>query len=112
MLNGSLNNKFSQQGLVSNLSDIKDIGLYYIQNSSEMPDINGWYAILSLSKQDGSTIPMIAMDEFADNLEQLVVTANDLKNNGVTMYFLKDQIDTSCSLGKLLLEVVGNRLDV
>lgn len=53
-----------------------------------------------------------SMDEFADNLEQLVVTANNLKNNGVTMYFLKDQIDTSCSLGKLLLEVVGNRLDV
>lgn len=53
-----------------------------------------------------------SMDEFADNLEQLVVTANDLKNNGVTMYFLKDQIDTSYSLGKLLLEVVGNRLDV
>lgn len=68
LLNGSLNDKFSQQGLVSNLSDIKDIGLYYIQNSSEMPSINGWYAILSFSKQDGSTIPMIAMDQFSDNV--------------------------------------------
>ena len=66
--NGSLNDKFSQQGLISNLSDIKDIGIYYIHNSSEMPSTTGWYAILSLSKQDGSTIPMIAMDQFSDNV--------------------------------------------
>lgn len=67
-LNGSLNDKFSQQDLVSNLSDIKDIGIYYIHNSSEMPSVTGWYVILSFAKQDGSTIPMIAMDQFSDNI--------------------------------------------
>lgn len=66
-LNGSLNDKFSQQGLISNLSDIKDIGIYYIHNSSEMPSTTGWYVILSFGRQDGSTIPMIAMDQFSDN---------------------------------------------
>lgn len=66
-LNGSLNDKFSQQGLISNLSDIKDIGIYYIHNSSEMPSTTGWYVILSFCRQDGSTIPMIAMDQFSDN---------------------------------------------
>lgn len=67
-LNGSLNDKFSQQGLISNLSDIKDIGIYYIHNSSEMPSTTGWYVILSFGRQDGSTIPMIAMDQFSDNV--------------------------------------------
>ena len=67
-LNGSLNNKFSQQYLVSNLSDVKDIGIYYIHNSSEMPSTTGWYVILSFDRQDGSTIPMIAMDQFSDNV--------------------------------------------
>lgn len=67
-INGSLNDKFSQQDLVSNLSDIKDIGIYYIHNSSEMPSVTGWYVILSFAKQDGSTIPMIAMDQFSDNI--------------------------------------------
>lgn len=66
-LNGSLNDKFSQQGLISNLSDVKDIGIYYIHNSSEMPSTTGWYVILSFGRQDGSTIPMIAMDQFSDN---------------------------------------------
>lgn len=66
-LNGSLNDKFSEQGLISNLSDIKDIGIYYIHNSSEMPSTTGWYVILSFGRQDGSTIPMIAMDQFSDN---------------------------------------------
>ena len=66
-LNGSLNDKFSQQCLVSNLSDVKDIGIYYIHNYSEMPSTTGWYIILSFSRQDGSTIPMIAMDQFSDN---------------------------------------------
>lgn len=66
-INGSLNDKFSQQGLISNLSDIKDIGIYYIHNSSEMPSTTGWYVILSFGRQDGSTIPMIAMDQFSDN---------------------------------------------
>lgn len=67
-LNGSLNDKFSQQYLVSNLSDVKDIGIYYIHNSSEMPSTTGWYVILSFARQDGSTIPMIAMDQFSDNV--------------------------------------------
>lgn len=67
-LNGSLNDKFSQQGLISNLSDIKDIGIYYIHNSSEMPSTTGWYVILSFDRQDGSIIPMIAMDQFSDNI--------------------------------------------
>lgn len=67
-LNGSLNDKFSQQDLVSNLSDIKDIGIYYIHGSSEMPSVTGWYVILSFAKQDGSIIPMIAMDQFSDNI--------------------------------------------
>ena len=67
-LNGSLNDKFSQQSLISNLSDVKDIGIYYIHNSSEMPSTNGWYIILSFARQDGSTIPMIAMDQFSDNV--------------------------------------------
>lgn len=67
-INGSLNDKFSQQYLVSNLSDIKDVGIYYIHNSSEMPSTTGWYAILSFGRQDGSTIPMIAMDQFSDNV--------------------------------------------
>lgn len=66
-LNGSLNHKFSEQGLISNLSDIKDIGIYYIHNSSEMPSTTGWYVILSFGRQDGSIIPMIAMDQFSDN---------------------------------------------
>lgn len=66
-LNGSLNDKFSQQGLISNLSDIKDIGIYYVHNSSEMPSTTGWYVILSFGRQDGSIIPMIAMDQFSDN---------------------------------------------
>lgn len=66
--NGSLNDKFSQQDLVSNLSDIKDIGIYYIHGSSEMPSVTGWYVILSFAKQDGSIIPMIAMDQFSDNI--------------------------------------------
>lgn len=66
-LNGSLNDKFSEQGLISNLSDVKDIGIYYIHNSSEMPSTTGWYVILSFGRQDGSTIPMIAMDQFSDN---------------------------------------------
>lgn len=66
-LNGSLNDKFSEQGLISNLSDIKDIGIYYIHNSSEMPSTTGWYVILSFGRQDGSIIPMIAMDQFSDN---------------------------------------------
>lgn len=68
MLNGSLNNKFSQQSLVSNLSDIKDIGIYYIHSSSEMPSTTGWYVILSFARQDGSTIPMIAMDQYSDSV--------------------------------------------
>lgn len=67
-INGSLNDKFSQQYLVSNLSDIKDVGIYYIHNSSEMPSTTGWYVILSFSRQNGSTIPMIAMDQFSDNV--------------------------------------------
>lgn len=67
-LNGSLNDKFSQQDLVSNLSDIKDIGIYYIHNSSEMPSVTGWYVILSFAKQDGSVIPMIAMDQYSDSI--------------------------------------------
>jgi hypothetical protein len=67
-LNGSLNDKFSQQYLVSNLSDVKDVGIYYIHNSSEMPSTTGWYVILSFARQDGSTIPMIAMDQFSDNV--------------------------------------------
>ena len=67
-INGSLNDKFSQQYLVSNLSDVKDIGIYYIHNSSEMPSTTGWYVILSFARQDGSTIPMIAMDQFSDNV--------------------------------------------
>lgn len=67
-LNGSLNDKFSQQDLVSNLSDIKDIGIYYIHGYSEMPSVTGWYVILSFAKQDGSIIPMIAMDQFSDNI--------------------------------------------
>lgn len=67
-INGSLNDKFSQQYLVSNLSDIKDVGIYYIHNSSEMPSTTGWYVILSFARQDGSTIPMIAMDQFSDNV--------------------------------------------
>lgn len=67
-INGSLNDKFSQQYLVSNLSDIKDVGIYYIHNSSEMPSTTGWYVILSFGRQDGSTIPMIAMDQFSDNV--------------------------------------------
>lgn len=67
-INGSLNDKFSQQYLVSNLSDIKDFGIYYIHNSSEMPSTTGWYVILSFGRQDGSTIPMIAMDQFSDNV--------------------------------------------
>lgn len=67
-INGSLNDKFSQQYLVSNLSDIKDVGIYYIHNSSEMPSTTGWYVILSFCRQDGSTIPMIAMDQFSDNV--------------------------------------------
>lgn len=67
-INGSLNDKFSQQYLVSNLSDIKDVGIYYIHNSSEMPSTTGWYVILSFDRQDGSTIPMIAMDQFSDNV--------------------------------------------
>lgn len=67
-LNGSLNDKFSQQDLVSNLSDIKDIGIYYIHNSSEMPSVTGWYVILSFARQDGSIIPMIAMDQFTDSI--------------------------------------------
>lgn len=66
-LNGSLNHKFSEQGLISNLSDVKDIGIYYIHSSSEMPSTTGWYVILSFGRQDGSTIPMIAMDQFSDN---------------------------------------------
>lgn len=66
-LNGSLNHKFSEQGLISNLSDVKDIGIYYIHNSSEMPSTTGWYVILSFGRQDGSIIPMIAMDQFSDN---------------------------------------------
>lgn len=66
-LNGSLNHKFSEQDLISNLSDIKDIGIYYIHNSSEMPSTTGWYVILSFGRQDGSIIPMIAMDQFSDN---------------------------------------------
>lgn len=66
-LNGSLNHKFSEQGLISNLSDIKDIGIYYVHNSSEMPSTTGWYVILSFGRQDGSIIPMIAMDQFSDN---------------------------------------------
>lgn len=67
-INGSLNDKFSQQYLVSNLSDIKDVGIYYIHNSSEMPSTTGWYVILSFARQDGSIIPMIAMDQFSDNV--------------------------------------------
>lgn len=67
-LNGSLNDKFSQQSLVSSLSDIKDIGIYYIHNSSEMPSAAGWYVILSFARQDGSTIPMIAMDQYTDSI--------------------------------------------
>lgn len=67
-INGSLNDKFSQQYLVSNLSDIKDVGIYYIHNSSEMPSTTGWYVILSFGRQNGSTIPMIAMDQFSDNV--------------------------------------------
>lgn len=67
-LNGSLNDKFSQQDIVSNLSDIKDIGIYYIHNSSEMPSVTGWYVILSFAKQDGSVIPMIAMDQYSDSI--------------------------------------------
>lgn len=67
-INGSLNDKFSQQYLVSNLSDIKYVGIYYIHNSSEMPSTTGWYVILSFGRQDGSTIPMIAMDQFSDNV--------------------------------------------
>lgn len=67
-INGSLNDKFSQQYLVSNLSDVKDVGIYYIHNSSEMPSTTGWYVILSFARQDGSTIPMIAMDQFSDNV--------------------------------------------
>lgn len=66
-LNGSLNDKFSEQGLISNLSDVKDIGIYYVHNSSEMPSTTGWYVILSFGRQDGSIIPMIAMDQFSDN---------------------------------------------
>lgn len=67
-INGSLNDKFSQQYLVSNLSDVKDVGIYYIHNSSEMPSTTGWYVILSFARQDGSAIPMIAMDQFSDNV--------------------------------------------
>ncbi len=67
-INGSLNDKFSQQSLVSSLSDIKDIGIYYIHNSSEMPSAAGWYVILSFARQDGSTIPMIAMDQYTDSI--------------------------------------------
>lgn len=67
-LNGSLNDKFSQQGLISNLSDIKDTGIYYVHGSSEMPSVTDWYVILSFAKQDGSIIPMIAMDQFSDNI--------------------------------------------
>lgn len=54
--------------MVSNLHDIKDIGIYYIHNSSEMPSAAGWYVILSFARQDGSTIPMIAMDQYSDNV--------------------------------------------
>lgn len=67
-LNGSLNDKFSQQYLVSNLSDVKDVGIYYVHGSSEMPSTTDWYVILSFARQDGSTIPMIAMDQFSDNV--------------------------------------------
>jgi hypothetical protein len=33
-----------------------------------MPSVTGWYVILSFAKQDGSIIPMIAMDQFSDNI--------------------------------------------
>ena len=61
--------------VVSSFLSAKELLLDYSNNhydvvllDIEMPDINGWYIILSFARQDGSTIPMIAMDQFSDNV--------------------------------------------
>ena len=68
--NDLLKNKcqFPINGLITRLSEIKLIGTYYIQNSEEMPNINGWYVILAFAYQDGSVIPLIAMDQFSNSI--------------------------------------------
>ena len=54
--------------MVTKLSEIKHIGMYFIHDSEEMPNANNWYVVLAFANQDGSVIPLLVMDQYSNSI--------------------------------------------